>query len=161
MTCVETFLTPSLSVHKNGREVLRKIPGLLEPVGGQKIERFHFYSVLPEDSGALAELDGQKFRGEGGTWNGPIGVRRSDYQRALIQGAERTGVEIKWGHHLKSIDQAEDAVTLKFANGAQEVVSFVIGCDGLHSDTRKCLFGEQPADYTGLTQVRRDSCSVS
>ena len=142
------------SVQRNGLAVLRRIPGLAESLGGLALDYFHFYTVLPEDKGVLAELDSPK-RGREATGYGTIGIRRSVLQRALTQGAETTGVEIKWGHHLKSLEQTEDGVILKFANGAQESVSFVVGCDGLHSDTRKCLFGEQPADFTGLTQVCR------
>lgn len=60
-----------------------------------------------------------------------------------------------WGHKLEAIEQGEDSVTVTCANGVKETFSFVIGCDGLHSNTRICIFDEQPASYTGLTQVCR------
>lgn len=138
---------------RNGLAVLHRIPGLVESLRGTPLDHFHFYSVLPEDKGILAELDSPK-RSREATGSSAICFRRSEIQRGLVRGAESTDVEIKWGHHLSSLEQTEDGVLLKFANGTEETVSFVIGCDGLHSDTRKSLFGEQPADFTGLAQVR-------
>ncbi|GJE95045.1 FAD/NAD(P)-binding domain-containing protein [Phanerochaete sordida] len=141
-----------LGIQRNGLLVLQRIPGLVESLAGHTLDYFHFYSTLAEDSGVLGQLDGPKRRREQ-TGVGTIGIRRSVLQLALISAAERAGVEIRWGHHLNTLEQTEDGVTLSFANGARETVSFVVGCDGLHSDTRKALFGEERADYTGLTQT--------
>ncbi|EKM53944.1 uncharacterized protein PHACADRAFT_145467 [Phanerochaete carnosa HHB-10118-sp] len=141
-----------IGVQRNGLAVLHRIPGLAESLGGKALDYFHFYSVLPEDKGVLAELDSPKRSREAAGY-GTIGLRRSELQRGLVRGAESTGVEIKWNHHLDSLEQTEDGVLLKFTNGAEETVSFVVGCDGLHSDTRRSLFGEQPADFTGLSQT--------
>lgn len=71
--------------------------------------------------------------------------------KRLVEFAERAGVPVVWGHKLESLVQDNDSVTITFSNGVQETFSFVIGCDGLHSNTRTCLFGEQPATYTGLS----------
>ena len=63
-------------------------------------------------------------------------------------------MEIKWGHKLSGLEETEDAtVRVIFENGASDVGSFVVGCDGLHSSTRIAIFGEEKATYTGLTQV--------
>jgi 2-polyprenyl-6-methoxyphenol hydroxylase-like FAD-dependent oxidoreductase len=50
--------------------------------------------------------------------------------------------------------QEEDFVTAIFENGQFAKGSFAVGCDGLHSKTRAVLFGNETAEYTGLTQVR-------
>lgn len=83
-----------------------------------------------------------------------IAVRRAEFQRLLIHGAEEHGIEIKWGHQAVDFAQTEDAVEVTFANGVKDTASFVIGCDGLHSNTRIALFGKDKASYTGLVQVR-------
>ena len=44
-------------------------------------------------------------------------------------------------------------MTVRFANGATDTAAFVVGCDGLHSDTRRALFGEEAAAFTGLARV--------
>lgn len=112
-----------------------------------KLEKLAFYSVLPEDKGVLAEQPGDPS-------HTLRGVRRPVFHKALIDAAERAGVEVKWGHKLVTLEQADDSVTVTFENGEKATGSFVVGCDGLHSNTRKCLFGEQKADFTGLCQVR-------
>lgn len=138
----------------NGIKVLSKVPGLLERLKGCPIDTMGHYSILPEDFGVLGENDGPKqMREKFGP--GTMGIPRMVLLKALMDHAEAEGVTVKWGHKLVSLEQSEDSVTAYFANGASGTASFVIGCDGLHSNTRICLFGEQPADFTGLIQVRR------
>lgn len=84
-----------------------------------------------------------------------IGVRRAEFHKVLIDAAEKHGIEIKWGHQAIQFEQSENAVEVIFANGVKDTASFVVGCDGLHSNTRTALFGkEDRADFTGLVQVR-------
>lgn len=142
-----------IGVQRNGLEVLQRIPGLVESLPGLPLDYFHFYSVVPEDKCVLAELDGPKRRREAAGGLGTIGMRRSALQGVLVAAAERTGVPIRWRHRLSTLEQREADVLLTFGDGTQEPVGFVVGCDGLHSDTRKALFGEQPANYTGLAQT--------
>jgi len=40
-----------------------------------------------------------------------------------------------------------------FENGVTDTASFLVGCDGLHSDTRRSLFGREKPNFTGLTQT--------
>ena len=63
------------------------------------------------------------------------------------------GVPIVFGHELVSLEQDADGVRATFANGKTDSASLLVGCDGLHSNTRVALFGEEAADFTGLTQV--------
>ncbi|EKM53958.1 uncharacterized protein PHACADRAFT_257472 [Phanerochaete carnosa HHB-10118-sp] len=140
-----------LGLQPNGLRVLSKVPGLVEHIRGWPVDEYGFYSVLPEDMGVLAELDQPKqLRLSQGI--GPVGIRRSDLQRRLFEFVESIGVKVQWGCKLEELEQTEDSVRLRFANGVEEEASFVVGCDGLHSNTRSCLFGDQPADFTGLTQ---------
>jgi 2-polyprenyl-6-methoxyphenol hydroxylase-like FAD-dependent oxidoreductase len=44
-------------------------------------------------------------------------------------------------------------VDVTFANGTKDTASFVVGCDGLHSNTRIALFGKEKADFTGMVRV--------
>ncbi|KIP01899.1 hypothetical protein PHLGIDRAFT_96569 [Phlebiopsis gigantea 11061_1 CR5-6] len=141
-----------IGVQPNGIRVIESVPGLFETIKGRHLDEFHFFSVIPEDTSVLAELQHPKKMREA-TGRGTFGIRRSELQKAMVAHAETLGIEFKWSHKLETLEQAEDSVTVTFANGAQETFSFVVGCDGLHSNTRICLFGEQPADYTGLIQV--------
>ena len=58
---------------------------------------------------------------------------------------------------MESLEQTEHSVKVRFANGVEEEGSFVVGCDGLHSNVRKVLFGVDKPDFTGLVSVRDDS----
>ncbi|EKM53956.1 uncharacterized protein PHACADRAFT_209786 [Phanerochaete carnosa HHB-10118-sp] len=138
-----------LGLQHNGQAVLARIPGLIEHIDGFQLDEFHFYSVLPEDPGLLGISENRRRQRE--TYGlGSIALRRPALHKRLVEYAQKLDIPIKYGHKLEEIEQAEDSVTITFANGVQETFSFVIGCDGLHSNTRSCLFGETPADYTGL-----------
>lgn len=132
--------------------MLAKIPGLLEHLHGWPRDEWHFYSVVEEDEGLLGTSDSEgKVRERKGL--GTICMRRPILQQRLVEFAEKAGVPFKWGHKLESLQQDDERVTVSFANGARETFSFVVGCDGLHSNTRGCLFGEHPATYVGLCMV--------
>jgi 2-polyprenyl-6-methoxyphenol hydroxylase-like FAD-dependent oxidoreductase len=89
------------------------------------------------------------------------GVERSGLRRLMIQTAKDHGVEIHWEHSLVSLEQGIDEVRLKFENGHTDTASFVIGCDGIHSNTRASIFGHEKADFTGFTQVCRQYLYIS
>ncbi len=141
--------TPSRSLQPNGLRVLGLIPGLLDEIERCPVDEMISYSVLPGDE---RELMRNKFPRERFD-HGIEGVKRPVLLRALIEGAQARGVPVHFGHQLVDFQQHEDNVTVKFANGKTDEGSFVIGCDGLHSNTRICLFGEEEASFTGLTQV--------
>ena len=137
----------------NGLRVLSKIPGLLDHIGGHAIEEVHFYSTVEEDNGPLGVTDYPKTWGE----TDGLGLRtieRPTLQHKLVAFSEESGVQINWGHKLESLEQHEDRVSVTFSNGAEETFSFVVGCDGLHSQTRNCLFGQSSTRYTGISMVR-------
>lgn len=130
------------------------VPGLLESVRSVacEIDGWEAYSTVEEDKGFLGSSDHAKqFREKDGL--GTIAVRRSLMQKTTIGFAEKAGVRVYWGHKLETLEQDKDSVTVTFSNGVKEKFSFVVGCDGLHSSTRACIIGEQPATYTGLSQV--------
>lgn len=108
--------------------------------------------MLPEDKGLLAESDiPKKLREHYGF--GMLGVSRAAFHQTLIDAAEKEGVPVIWDHKVVELEQGEDSVTVKFEKGGEDTASFVIGCDGLHSNTRICLFGNEKAEFTGLVQV--------
>ena len=144
-----------LSIQRNGLQVLARIPGLLESVRSVacEIDEWESYSMVEEDKGFLGSSDYCKqFREKDGY--GTTAIRRTLMQKTIIEFAEKAGIQVLWGHKLETLEQYEDSVNVTFSNGARETFGFVVGCDGLHSNTRTCLIGEQPAMYTGLSQVR-------
>ncbi|TFK88619.1 FAD/NAD(P)-binding domain-containing protein [Polyporus arcularius HHB13444] len=139
----------SLGLQPNGLRVLGLIPGLLDEIDRCPVDEMISYSILP---GEERELMRNKFPRERFD-HGIEGVKRPVLLRALIEGAQARGVPVHFGHQLVDFEQHEESVIVKFANGKTDEGSFVIGCDGLHSNTRICLFGEEEASFTGLTQT--------
>ena len=130
--------------------VLPKVPGLLDTLQFSYFDKYLAYSMVDVDKGLLLSRDAPKpadgFRA--------VGVTRSALHNALIEAAIGAGVDIKWGHKLVTLQHEDDQVLLTFENGVQEYAGLVLACDGIHSRTRACLFGEEKAAFTGIVQVR-------
>jgi 2-polyprenyl-6-methoxyphenol hydroxylase-like FAD-dependent oxidoreductase len=60
-------------------------------------------------------------------------------------------VEVRFGCSLTAVQQGPQAVTVTFTGGTTEPVDLLIGADGIHSNTRKLVFGpeEQFGRYLG------------
>ncbi|KAI0930626.1 hypothetical protein AcV5_007290 [Taiwanofungus camphoratus] len=142
----------SLILQPNGLRVLSLIPELVEKIVGKELESIRQCSIVPEDEGVLADSDAiPRISDDLGSCI--LAIRRLVFNRTLVDTAESLGVKIVWGHQLVALKQADGSVEVAFANGATDTASFVVGCDGLHSNTRTCLFGQEQADFTGLTQT--------
>jgi salicylate hydroxylase len=148
-----THCKRSSSLQSNGLRVLDLIPGLVSKLPGHQLNCFKHLSILPEDEGSLMQAQTYAHAPEAHGYS-PRGVNRGEFHRTLVQAAVDHGISIHYGHQLVSIEQGEDSVKVGFSNGTFVEGSFVVGCDGLHSNTRSCLIGDVPADFTGLTQVR-------
>ncbi|KAI0768794.1 FAD/NAD-P-binding domain-containing protein [Trametes elegans] len=142
----------SLCLQPNGLRVLALIPGLLDKVGRKRLEHLAFYSALPGDEAELGRSDAPALL-PGACGFGVEAVRRPVFLRALVDTAQENGVRVVFGHPLVGLEEHEDRVVVRFANGQEDEASFVVGCDGLHSNTRACLFGKEAAVFTGLTQT--------
>jgi len=142
----------SVVLQPNGVKVLELIPGLVPKIVSSQLQRMVFCSVVPGHEEILGESDGPSRLLDlvGSTM---MGVHRPTLCRTLIQAAVDHGVEIVWGHQLESFVEHEDSVDVKFTNGNTVTGSFLIGCDGLHSNTRSTMFGTEESAYTGLTQT--------
>lgn len=85
-------------------------------------------------------------------------IRRSELQQRLRDEASRQGILIHQGWELVELRETTDDITAFAKDGRQISASFAIGCDGLHSMTRKHVLHEHglsevTADSTGLVMV--------
>ncbi|KAI0692348.1 FAD/NAD(P)-binding domain-containing protein [Cerioporus squamosus] len=140
----------SLALQANGLRVLELIPGLLDKIVRCRAEESFSYSALPEDE---CELARSKFQLAEVLGHGVEGTRRPALLRTLIEGAQERGVPVHFSHQVVDVEQHGDSVTVKFADGKTDEASFVVGCDGIHSNTRISLFGKEEVSFTGLTQT--------
>jgi len=136
----------------NGLRVLGLIPGFMDKLVGQSLERFKHCSVLSDEETVLVDVDYPSHLPDA-TGYSMMGIRRPLFNRTIVEVAESYGIRIVFGHQLVSLKQDDESVEVTFEDGVVDKASFVVGCDGLHSKTRVCLFGHESASYTGLTQV--------
>ncbi|RDX45664.1 FAD/NAD(P)-binding domain-containing protein [Lentinus brumalis] len=149
-TDAPTDMGLSLALQPNGLRVLELIPGLLDKIVRCRVDEMISYSALPEDEGELTRSRSQLAEVLG---HGIEGTRRPVFLRSLIEGAQERGIPVHFSHQVVDVEQHGDSVTVRFADGTTDEGSFVVGCDGLHSNTRVSLFGKQEAIFTGLTQT--------
>lgn len=86
-------------------------------------------------------VDGEVFHRILAPPTGNMTVHRREILGLLAE--EMGGENVKFGKKLEMWEQqgpAEDDVVLKFADGTEERASVVVGCDGIHSNVRACMF---------------------
>jgi salicylate hydroxylase len=137
----------------NGLRVLSLIPGLVDKIPGHSPHRQIHCSSLDGSEEILVDEDLSASTMTQLFGFPLIGARRPEFHRLLIETAQQYGIEVVWGHQAVDFEQSDGEVHVKFANETSDTASFVVGCDGLHSDTRTALFGREKADFTGLVQV--------
>jgi len=137
----------------NGIRVLSLIPELVEQIPGYPLERLIHCSCLDGVENILVDSDISPAMMRKRMGFPLFGVRRPEFQQLLIDTAKKHDVEIKWNHQAIEFKQSEDAVEVTFTNGTKDTAGFVVGCDGLHSNTRIALFGQEKADFTGMVRV--------
>jgi 2-polyprenyl-6-methoxyphenol hydroxylase-like FAD-dependent oxidoreductase len=78
------------------------------------------------------------------------GITRPLLQSILTEGARQAGAAIHVGTSVSVLDDRGDHVHIRFSDDREADYDFVIGCDGVYSETRRLLFGEtaQPR-YSG------------
>lgn len=115
--------------------------GLLEQVsaGSLNTKGFKFVTRRPDplvvDLKALqAEVDYPDFE-----------IPRGDLAKVLYDATANTA-NYRFGVSITEIDQTGRKVCVRFTNGSEDIFDLVIGADGLHSGTRRVVFGPE-ADH--------------
>jgi 2-polyprenyl-6-methoxyphenol hydroxylase-like FAD-dependent oxidoreductase len=80
-----------------------------------------------------------------------IQLKRGLLNKQAREAAIEKGIDIQFGKKLADITQHDGMVTAFFNDGTMATADFLIGCDGIHSTTRKSIFPGAPGlSYTGL-----------
>lgn len=116
------------------------------------VDQAVLYSVVPSDERVLGQSDyPAALRHEYG--HGLVGVQRPKFLALLSDTALARGIEIHFERQVVGIEQGGGFARVRLNTGETDSASLVVGCDGLHSNVRVALFGEEDATFTGLTQV--------
>jgi salicylate hydroxylase len=81
-----------------------------------------------------------------------FGIHRADLQRVL--GAAHGPDRLHLGHRLVAIANEGEGIGLKFANGHATRVDVLVGADGVRSQVRRFVAGEERAAYSGTSAFR-------
>lgn len=110
--------------------------GLLDDIRAHKTD-MRTGSVVNAGGRRVASMDGDTF---GGREHGDAEILRGDLLRLVLDATP--DVEYLWGEEIAAIEQTADAVAVTFASGGTRTFDLVVGADGLHSVTRRQVFGD-------------------
>lgn len=151
VTVVEKAATPRsggypIDVRGTALEVVRRM-GILPRLRDAHIDTRRI-TFLDADGGKVAAINPHTVAGS--VAGEDIEVRRGDLTDALYA-AVRADVEFLFEDSIDTLDQAGHGVDVTFRGGSSRTFDLVFGADGLHSRTRKLLFGpeEQFHRYLG------------
>jgi 2-polyprenyl-6-methoxyphenol hydroxylase-like FAD-dependent oxidoreductase len=116
--------------------------GVLEEVKrlrlGCEVDAIQIFSM--RTGGQIAEID---YSGTDGTGLGGYKgwrVMRFELLKAMLRVAEQLpAVQILYGKKMTKIEEGDDQVCVYFEDGRNYTADLVLGCDGIHSATRRML----------------------
>ena len=95
-----------------------------------------------------AKFDTPKLAGPSNPSN--AGIRRTDLQKVLAEGAAAAGAKVRLGLTVSRMDDDGAGVDVAFSDGSAGRYDIVVGADGVFSATRRAIMPDAPAPtYTG------------
>ncbi|MFJ3644694.1 FAD-dependent monooxygenase [Streptomyces murinus] len=138
----------AIDIRGTAREAVDRM-GLLPRLRAAHVDtqRITFIDAAGETVGSLAPE-----QMTGGTAGLDLEVRRGDLADALYTPL-RDRVEFLFEDSIATLDDDGDAVHVVFDSGAHRSFDLVIGADGLHSNTRRLVFGPEEPFHRYLGHV--------
>jgi 2-polyprenyl-6-methoxyphenol hydroxylase-like FAD-dependent oxidoreductase len=81
------------------------------------------------------------------------GMMRPTLHRILAEAASEKGVSVRTATTVVALDQTDDAVHVELNDGSKESYDLVLAADGLRSQTREMVWGDDAPKPTALGQV--------
>jgi 2-polyprenyl-6-methoxyphenol hydroxylase-like FAD-dependent oxidoreductase len=76
---------------------------------------------------------------------GSVSLLRADLHELLAREMHDQGISVEYGKRLAALRQSDTKVIAQLDDGTSAEGDLLIGADGIHSQTRKCVFTEGPA----------------
>lgn len=124
--------------------------GLLDAIAKHQLDE-RGMSYIGDDGEPYARMAMEDFDGAGIVAD--IEITRGDLNQVLLDAvaAADTGLlDYRYGEWIEHIDQDGTGATVTFAGGGTERFDLVIGADGVHSATRRLVFGPEEQFSTNL-----------
>jgi 2-polyprenyl-6-methoxyphenol hydroxylase-like FAD-dependent oxidoreductase len=136
-----------LNLAPNGVNVLKELGVTHRLDSGFPSQSIHFFNSKGE---RIGELDSRHEEQRYGAQN--LMMKRGLLHKALREELLDQGIRMEFGKRLKDIEVTdEQTVIAHFEDGTTAQGDFLIGCDGLHSRTRRIMLPDGPAPaYTGV-----------
>ncbi|GAB4016816.1 FAD-dependent oxidoreductase [Spirosoma koreense] len=135
-----------LGITPNGLNVLKEFMPLETLLTDFTPGKMTFYNAKNKNIG---ELDNAHQLASYGAQT--VQLKRGWLTRSIRTVALDHGITIETGKKLNAISQDSTLATAFFEDGTSATADFIIGCDGIHSVTRKSIFSDAPRlTYTGL-----------
>ncbi|KAJ3294471.1 hypothetical protein HDU79_010877 [Rhizoclosmatium sp. JEL0117] len=142
----------SVVIQAGGLRVLRSL-GLLEEcfANGTASSYASWYKIDGSNPIVLDfRISNQKAGETDESLLAPLQILRSKLHSILMQACHRAGIKTFTGKKLVQVTQSETSVSANFADGTSASGELLIGADGIHSATRRKVFGEDlVAKFTG------------
>ena len=164
-------LTTALALREFGfeSEVYEQAPALLDvgaaiaiwPNAMRVLERIKLADLVREHAGAMKEI---RWLDRCGNLVNRIPIfeavalHRADLQSTLLHALQDQAIHLD--HSLVSYEQRNDRVIATFTNRRSIEADFLIGADGIHSDCRTQLLGDEPPTNRGYTVWRAISLAA-
>ena len=158
-------LTVALALKEFGfeAEVYEQAPALLDvgaaialwPNAMRVLERLGLATMIHEHAGEMNEirwLDQRGFLVNRVPIAGAVALHRADLQSTLLHALPPGWLKLNYS--LVAYDTRGDKVVASFANGEKIEADFLIAADGIHSQARKQIVGDQEPTYQGYTVWR-------
>lgn len=108
-------------------------------------------SYIDGDGKIYARMAMEDFDGQGAV--AEIEITRGDLNQVLLDAlatADNGRLDYRYGEWIDALVQDDAGVDVAFASGATERFDLVIGADGIHSATRRLVFGPEEKFSTNL-----------
>jgi 2-polyprenyl-6-methoxyphenol hydroxylase-like FAD-dependent oxidoreductase len=132
-----------LNVARNGMRILKEL-GVDERIRREGIE-MRFMSFRSGNGKLLGTVGERSGHPQGYT------VKRGFLHKVLREAAQREGIPVAFGKKLSRLEMTDRQVTAFFADGTSAEGDLLVGCDGIHSRTRRLILPDAAEpNYTGL-----------
>lgn len=153
LPCLVLERSPGLSEIGAGITLWENALRVLEQVGA--IERVQAIAQKSE-AGVLGTASGQTLVRTSLAQESTLGrlwaAHRAELQEALYRGLPEGTV--RFGVTVERFEDQGDGVSLLLTDGSQMTAPLLVGADGLHSQVRRALFGEEALRYAGYAAYR-------
>ena len=135
-----------LGISPNGLNVLKEFMPLDAILTDFTPAKMSFFNAKNKNIGEIDNANQTELYGAE-----TVQLKRGLLNKAIRNVAIKEEIKIELGKKLTSITQTEKSATAIFDDGTTATADFIIGCDGIHSATRKAIFPDAPKiAYTGL-----------